>query len=115
MRNKIFKIIVAAGILIVSLAMVPEVYMLSALIDAIGLDAIAMLVEAQVVVFFYTYFGQHIMKFFRWANTKLEKIDPYYFIPSKNMVKQYPQIILHAFPFLVTSIVASYVGLSAYE
>lgn len=115
MRNKIFKTIVAAGILIVSLAMVPEVYILTALIDAIGLDAFAMLIEAQVVVLFHIYLGQPIMKCFKWANTKLEKTDPFYFIPSKDMIKQHPQIILHAFPFLVTSIVICYAGVSVYE
>lgn len=114
MRSKIFKFVVLAVIFCLFFTMAPEVRILLILIDAIGFDTFVLLCEVQIVAFFYTYFGQHFAAFFKRINKRLEKIDPYYFIPSKNMIQEFPPIIFHAVPFLMTGIILCYLGTTIY-
>ena len=114
MTRKILRIIVICGIFLTCLSAAPELFLLSSIIDAIGLDAFILLCEMQIATLIYTYFGQHIFFLLRFVNTLLQKVDPYYFIPNKCMLEECPHIVFHALPLLVGIVVVFYAGASVY-
>lgn len=79
----------------------PELLSFVLFIDAIGLDVFFLLVEVQVVAVsgYYFHIGVKpiLMPFYKF----LLKIDPYFFIPTKDSVGKYPLILCHAVPFLM--------------
>ncbi|WP_254304091.1 hypothetical protein [Shewanella sp. VB17] len=78
---------------------------LMVLIDAIGLDLFLLLIEVQIVAvsgyYFQVWFKPILIPYYKI----LRKVDPYFFIPTKNSVAKYPMILCHAVPFLMLFII----------
>ena len=69
-------------------------------IDAIGFDVFAMLFEVQMLVFLQTYTSK-VKQACRFLDAWLMERDINYFIPSRDMIKAYPPIIIHAVPGII--------------
>ena len=83
----------------------PELVSLALFVDAVGLDIFLLLIEVQIVAvsgyYFHTWFKPILMPFYKC----LLKVDPYFFIPTKDSVGKYPMILCHAVPFLMLLII----------
>ena len=84
------------------LSLAPEVRLFGLLVDAIGIDAFILLLESQLIVLFLGFYHQKVSPIISYLNAKLEKWDPYYFVPSVLQIRQYPPLALHSAPFLVS-------------
>jgi len=82
-------------------SLLPEVRLFGLLIDAIGIDVFLLLVETQIAIIFVGIYHQLVKPIFYNVNMWLEKIDPYYFLPSVAQIKECPAIAFHAAPFLI--------------
>jgi len=98
-KNWIWKTatILAVGLLLAN----PELWSLALFIDAVGLDLFVMLIQVQVVAvcsyYFQVWIKPMLMPFYKF----LLKVDPYFFIPTKDIVRQCPMILCHSVPFLL--------------
>ncbi|QQX82407.1 hypothetical protein JK628_01050 [Shewanella sp. KX20019] len=91
-----------ATILVIGvLALNPEAAALVMFVDAVGLDLFLLLIEVQLVAvsgyYFHTWFKPVLRPFYQY----LLKVDPYFFIPTKDSVAKFPMILCHAVPFLM--------------
>jgi len=83
----------------------PEFILMSSFVDAIGLEMFSLLIEVQIISVVGYYF-QHwikpvLMPFYRY----FKKIDPYFFIPKRSVIKEFPLILCHAIPgFIILAI-----------
>ena len=101
---KIAKIIVMAGLLLN-----PELMSLVLFIDAIGIDLFLLLVEVQIVAISGYYFHTWIKPILMPLYKTLLRVDPYFFIPTRDSVAKYPLILCHAVPFLMLFIIGGIV------
>jgi hypothetical protein len=79
----------------------PEFWSLALFIDVVGLDLFLMLIQVQVVALSGYYFQNWIKPALKPFNKVLLKADPYFFIPTREAIRQYPLILCHAVPFLM--------------
>ena len=93
----------ATAFLVIMLAFNPGTVELALFIDAIGLDMLLLLFEVQIVAIIIFIFEISIKPMLTRVNTLLMKIDPNYFMPSREIIIEYPPMIYHAIPFLVST------------
>lgn len=83
----------------------PELLSFALFADAVGLDIFLLLLEVQIVAvsgyYFHNWFKPILMPFYKF----LLKVDPYFFIPTKDSIGKYPVILCHAVPFLMLFII----------
>ena len=100
-KEKIWKHLTILVTVCLMLSLAPEIRMLGAIIDIIGLDALFLLLGCHLVVALKHIYGG-TLKVLSWLNEKFEQIDPFYFIPTINQFKACPQLIFHSVPFFVS-------------
>lgn len=94
----------AATILVACLLLAnPELWSLALFIDAVGLDLFLILIQAQVVAVSGYYFQVWIKPMLMPCYKYLLKVDPYFFIPAKDSIRQCPAILCHSVPFLMVT------------
>jgi hypothetical protein len=76
----------------------PEYIALGLFIDAIGLDIFLLLLEVQFIAVSGYWFQNWLKPILKPIYLLFIKIDPYFFIPSKSVIKKMPSILLHAVP-----------------
>jgi hypothetical protein len=79
----------------------PELIALALFVDVVGLDLFLILIQVQVMALSGYYFQVWIKPILMPVYSYLLKIDPYFFIPSKDAVRQCPVILCHAVPFFM--------------
>ncbi len=95
-KNSLWKI--ATLFVVIFFLLKPEFMALGIFIDAIGLDLFIMLLEVQ----FIALFGARIKYLFKYIEKYISNLDPYFFLPTKSIITQFPLILVHAIPgFLV--------------
>jgi len=92
-------------------SILPEVVALGLFIDVIGMDMFVLMIQAQIGVIFIGFYSQYLKPMLSTINNFLYRIDPYYFIPSKAMIKKYPMIVMHMVPFVVAINMLVFVGM----
>ena len=99
MKKWIWKLatLLVIGLLIAN----PELWSLALLIDAVGLDLFLMLIQIQAIAVIGYYFQVWIKPMLMPFYNFLLKVDPYFFIPTKDVVRQCPIILCHSVPFLI--------------
>lgn len=85
------------------MSFIPEIRVIGTLIEAMGLDMFLLLMETQAIAIITCFYRDRFEPIFKWANLKLEQLDPFYFIPSRKQITKCPHIIYRAAPFLVGS------------
>ena len=93
----------ALVILFIVIAAGPEMgiaFELIGMIDLVGVELFLSLVFGGVL--------WRIRAVLTGINRFFERLDPFYFIPSRQQVVSYPGILVHAIPFLVTGSIAAY-------
>ncbi|WP_223294738.1 hypothetical protein [Shewanella loihica] len=86
-----------------------ELVGLAMFIDAIGLDLFLMLLEVQLIAVFGFYFNSWFKPILLPIYKKTQKLDPYFFIPKLQHVKQVPALFCHAIPGFMLLIVGGLV------
>lgn len=88
-------------IIIALLMLNPEFVVMSGFIDAIGLEMFSLLIEVQVITvagyYFQNWIKPVLMPFYKY----FQKIDPYFFIPTKPVIREFPLILCHVIPGFV--------------
>ena len=88
-----------ASFLVVSfLIFKPELMTFALLIDGLGLELFVLLLEVQVIATFGYCFQSWFKPIAKPIYKFIQKFDPYFFVPTKSVVAQYPVIFLHAIP-----------------
>ena len=87
------------------LAYLPELRILGFLILSLGLDTLFLLIGLQLVAIFGVIFNQQLLPTAKKINCLLEKYDPFFFIPTFEQLKKYPQMAVHSVPLLLTGYV----------
>ncbi len=100
-KQKLWKYTTVVLVTVLMFSLVPEVRLFGLFIDAIGIDMLLLLVETQIAIIFFASYNQLVKPVLSNVNVWLEKIDPYYFLPSIAQIRECPVIVLHAAPFLV--------------
>ncbi|MBT3203357.1 MAG: hypothetical protein HOM14_06035 [Gammaproteobacteria bacterium] len=99
-KNNYWKL--ATFVVVISLILNPELVSLGLFIDALGLDIFLLLLEVQAIAIAGFTFQTYLKPIFLSVNSILMKWDSNYFIPAKELISQYPSIIFHAIPGLVS-------------
>ncbi|QYJ84468.1 hypothetical protein K0H80_14570 [Shewanella aegiceratis] len=86
-----------------------ELVGLAMFIDVIGLDLFLMLLEVQLIAVFGFYFNSWFKPILLPIYKKIQKLDPYFFIPKYQHVKQLPALFCHAIPGFMLLIVGGLV------
>ncbi len=95
--------VIVAGLLILN----PEALALGVFVDAMGLDVLLLALEVQVAAVFGCFFHSRVKPVLMPVYRFFQKIDPYFFIPTKNVIGQYPSILCHAAPGFMALSLAS--------
>jgi len=83
----------------------PEFIVMSGFIDAIGLEMFSLLIEVQIISVVGYYFQNWIKPVLMPFYSYFQKIDPYFFIPTQPVVRDFPLILCHVIPgFIVLAI-----------
>ena len=101
-KRPVLRFIVVAVILLVAGAEIGIALQLIGVIDLIGVE-----------LFLTLFFGGFLWRFRVAANlikATLEKLDPFFFIPSRSQVISCPTLLLHAVPGLVCTCLIVYVA-----
>jgi hypothetical protein len=97
------RVLRALVILFIVIAAGPEI--------GIALELIGMIDLVGVELFLGLVFGGVLWRVrvvLTGINRFFERLDPFYFIPSRQQVVSYPGILVHAVPFLVSGCIAAY-------
>lgn len=113
-KKRIWKVATVIVVSVLALSIAPEVRFLALLIEAIGLDVFLFVFEVQIVALVAVTYQSYIKPALLWLNGVLERIDGFYFMPTRAMVRSCPPILLHAIPFLVSFHLIVLVGVTAY-
>lgn len=100
-KKKVWKYISVMLVTVLMFSLAPEVRLFGLLIDSIGIDIFLLLVKTQIAFIFIGVYHQLLKPILSSVNRWLEKIDPYYFLPSVSQIKECPVIVFHAAPFLI--------------
>nr|WP_275659404.1 hypothetical protein [Shewanella insulae] len=84
-----------------------ELVGLAMFIDAVGLELFLMLLEVQLIAVFGFYFNSWFKPILLPIYKKIQKLDPYFFIPKYQHVKQVPALFFHAIPGFMLLMVGS--------
>ncbi|MGB0938584.1 MAG: hypothetical protein ACPGTQ_14080 [Colwellia sp.] len=96
---------IASFLLVLFLISKPELMALSLLIDGIGLELFILLLEVQAIAVFGHYFQNVFKPVVKPIYKNIQKLDPFFFIPTRAILVQYPIVFVHAIPgFIVFSI-----------
>lgn len=79
----------------------PEIRFLGLFIQAIGVDALILIVGAQMTLVFGAIYHQRIAPLLLWLNALFERVDPFYFMPNRDLIRKCPPIAMHSVPLLV--------------
>ena len=91
--------VMIATVLVLSLH--PEFRVIGLLVGATGIDAFVLFFEAQLLLTIGITYRQRIRPMLLRANSIVERLDPFYFVPSLDLVRRYLPIAVHAIPFFV--------------
>lgn len=91
----------ATALVVLILICNPALIELALLVDLVGLDVFLIAIELQFVAFIGYHFNMWIKPTLKVVYSTIQKFDPYFFVPTKLIVKQYPQILCHAIPGLM--------------
>ena len=93
-------------LIIIGLLMLnPEFIVMSSFIDAVGLEMFSLLIEVQIISVVGYYFQNWIKPILMPFYIYFKKIDPYFFIPTQPVIKEFPLILCHVIPgFIVLAI-----------
>src|SRR5262245_23627906 len=94
-KSPVLRFIVVALILLVAGAEIGIALQLVGFVDLLGVELFLML-----------FFGGFLWRFRIAANaikTALERLDPFFFIPTRSQVVSCPTVLVHAVPWLVTA------------
>jgi len=72
-------------------------------VDAVGMDMLLLLFEVQIIAIIIFMFEISVKPVLTRINTLIMKMDSNYFIPSREIILEYPPIIYHAIPFIVST------------
>jgi hypothetical protein len=101
-KNKVWKVATLVIALPLLVAISPELAAIGAFVQIMGLELLLPLFEVQLIALVtYAYRGQ-IKPLLVMLHNLFTKIDSNYFVPSLPMVSQYPALLLHAIPGLVS-------------
>lgn len=95
-----------------TLSVAPEVRIFGLFVDALGLEALFVLLAAQAFAILTEAYHQKLKPLFVRLNIKLENIDSFYFIPTTRQILKCPQVIFHGVPFLIGACVVASAFLS---
>ena len=96
---------IASFMVVIFFLLKPEFMVLGLFIDSIGLELFVLLLEVQAVAVFGYYFQTWFKPAVKPLYQFIQKFDPYFFIPTKNVVAKYPIVFVHAIPgFIMFSI-----------
>ena len=92
-------------LLVIFLLLEPELIAFAVLLDGIGLEFFVLLLEVQAMAGFGYYFQTWFKPIAKPIYKFIQELDPYFFIPTKSAVAQYPIVFFHAIPgFILFSI-----------
>ncbi|GAA0811002.1 hypothetical protein GCM10009111_02830 [Colwellia asteriadis] len=92
-------------LLVLFLLLEPEFIAIAVLLDGIGLEFFVLLLEVQAMAVFGYYFQTYLKPIVKPIYKLIQKLDPYFFIPTKSAIVQYPIVFVHAIPgFIMFSI-----------
>ncbi len=96
---------ISSFLLVMFLLLEPEFIAFAIVLDGIGLEFFVLLLEVQAIAVFGYYFQTWFKPIVKPIYKSIQKIDPYFFIPTKSAVAQYPIMLVHAIPgFILFSI-----------
>jgi hypothetical protein len=101
-RRPVLRFIVVALILLVAGAEIGIALQLVGFIDLLGVE-----------LFLMFFFGGFLWRFRIAANAikaALERLDPFFFIPTRSQVISCPTVLVHAVPWLVTTCLIVFVA-----
>lgn len=113
-RKELWKILLISAAILLVFPVAPEIGLLVFLVDALSIDVILLLFEIQLTLFVGTMYHQGVRPVLLWVNTAIERLDAFYFVPSRDMLRRFPPAIFHAVPFLVSCYLVVFLGMSAY-
>ena len=91
----------ATALIVLTLICNPVLIELALLIDLVGLDVFLIVIELQFVALIGYHFNMWVKPTLKIVYSTIQKFDPYFFLPTKSIVKQYPLILCHAIPELM--------------
>lgn len=100
-EKKWLKILSALLVFSLMTSLLPELNMLGMVIDFLGMDVLALMIQAQLITLLLTTFRGYIKPAFLFLAQKLEKVDPYFCISSCSQVRKCPALVTHALPFFL--------------
>ncbi|MEX0739064.1 MAG: hypothetical protein WD071_06965 [Pseudohongiella sp.] len=112
-RNRFWQLATAVLVFFLVVSVSPEARLAGLLIETLGLEFFLYLFQIQILIVLasiYSLTRPYILR----VNTFFERIDPYYFVPTRKMVKTCPSILVHSVPFLVGGYLIVFLGISAY-
>jgi len=112
-RKRFWKIATAILVFCLVVSVSPEVRLAGLLIETIGLDFFLYLFGIQILIVLRSAYDR-FRPYFSRINKLFERIDPYYFIPTRQMVKLCPAILMHSVPFLFGGYIIVFFGIAAY-
>jgi hypothetical protein len=90
---------------VIFLLLEPELVAFAVLLDGIGLEFFVLLLEVQALAVFGYYFQTYFKPVVQPIYKFIQKLDPYFFIPTRSALVQYPTVFVHAIPgFILFSI-----------
>lgn len=96
---------ISGFLLVIFLLLEPEFVFFGVLLDGIGLEFFVLLLEVQVIAVLGYYFQIWFKPIAKPVYKSIQKLDPYFLIPTKSVVTQYPIMLVHAIPgFILFSI-----------
>jgi hypothetical protein len=101
-KKKIWKYLTILVTIYLMLSLAPEIRMFGAIVDVIGLDVFFLLLGSYLVIALKQIYEGGLKWMLSWLNEKFERIDPFYFVPTINQLKECPQLIFHSVPFFVS-------------
>lgn len=96
---------ISSFLLVIFLLLEPEFIAFAIVLDGIGLEFFVLLLEVQAIAVFGYYFQTWFKPIAKPVYKSIQKFDPYFFIPTKSVIAQYPIVFVHAIPgFILLSI-----------
>ncbi len=114
-RKRFWKIVTLAVVFLLMISVSYEIRLLGIFIETIGLDMFILLFEVQILAIFISFYNQLVRPVLVRVNWALNRIDPYYFVPSIDTIKKCPAILVHSVPLLVPCYLILFLGLTVYS
>ncbi len=104
-KNKFWQVVTILTSSYLMMGLLPELRILGLLILSMGMETWMLLTGIQLVAVFGGLYRQQFIPVAKSVNYFLEKHDPFFFIPSIQQLKKFPQIAAHSVPFMLTGFV----------